>query len=125
MTSKLRPLALLALVAALAAALAAPAEAARKAPRYVDLDKVPKPGITGAEIVAGLEDFVARFPLRQNTIGRDNIAASEFLAEEAKSHGFEVRILELEAAGRVPRTVRVVEAVKRGTVKPNNWLAFV
>lgn len=124
MTSKLRALALLALATALALPLGVPAQAARKAPRFVNLDKVAKPGITGAEIVAGLEDFVERFPLRQNTIGRDNVAAAEFLAEEAEGHGFEVRILELEA-GTPSRTVRVVEAVRRGTTKPNNWLAFV
>jgi hypothetical protein len=124
MSSKLKHLALLALVAALAASLALPAQAARKPLRFIDLDRVPKPGVTGAEIVAGLEDFVTRFPLRQNTIGKDNTAASEFLAEEAKGYGFKVRILELEA-GTPTRTIRVVEAVKRGTKKPNNWLAFV
>jgi hypothetical protein len=119
-----RSLALLALVAAVAAALGIPAQAARRAPRYVDLDKVSKPDVTGAEIVAGLEDFVARFPLRQNTIGKDNVAAAQFLADEAKSHGFKVNVLEFQA-GNPARTVRVVEAVKPGTTKRDTWLAFV
>ncbi|HEY7873629.1 MAG TPA: M28 family peptidase [Actinomycetota bacterium] len=124
MPSKPRFLALVAVTATLVAPVALPAQAARKAPRYVDLDTVAKPPVTGAEIVAGLEDFVERFPLRQNTVGRDNVAAAEFLAGEAKESGFKVRILELEA-GTPTRTVRVVEAIKRGTTKPDNWLAFV
>ena len=94
------------------------------APNYINLDKVPKPGISGAEIIAGLEDFTARFPLRANGLP-NNIAASEFLADEAKGYGFKTRILEFEAASAPPRTVRVVEAVKKGTTKPNEWLAFI
>lgn len=122
--AKLRYAAVAMLIAVMVAPLGAPAQAAKKGLRLVDLDTVPKPRVTGAEIVAGLEDFVERFPLRQNLIGPDNVAAAEFLAEEAAGYGFKTRILELEA-GTPARTVRVVEAVKRGTTKPNNWLAFV
>ena len=92
--------------------------------RFVDLDTVPKPKITGAQIITGLEDFVDRFPLRQNMLP-NNAAAAEFLAKEAKRNGFKTRILEHDLASTPARTIRVVEAVKRGTVKPNEWIAFI
>lgn len=99
-----------------------PAPVSGGAPRYYDLDKAPKPKVTGKQIIAGLEEFVEKFPLRQNGTP-NNIAAAEFLAKEAKRYGFKSRILELE--GGIPRrTVRVVEAVKRGTTKPNEWIAL-
>ena len=91
---------------------------------FVNLDKVPKPKISGKEIVAGLEDYVAKYPLRTNGLP-NNIAASDFLADEAKKFGFKTRILEFDVASTPPRTVRVVEAVKKGTVKPNEWIAFI
>ncbi len=110
----------------LAAALAAPfilatPPASGRSSRYVDLDKVPKPKITGAQIIAGLEEFVDKFPLRQNGLP-NNVAAAEFLATDAKKQGFKTRILELESG---TRTVRVVEALKKGTTKPDEWIAFI
>jgi hypothetical protein len=124
MKRKRRHIPTLALLAALVAgSLGAPGPAAG-APHYVNLAKVPKPDITGGEIISGLEDFVAKFPLRQNLVGPNNEAAANFLADEAKSYGFTTRILEFQA-GTPPRTVRAVEAVRRGTTKPNNWIAFV
>jgi hypothetical protein len=121
----IRKLALIALAGALLLpAAAAPETAAGKSgPRFYDLDKVPKPKITGKQIVAGLEDFVERFPMRQNGMP-NNIPAAEFLAKEAKKNGFKSKILELEA-GAPARTVRVVEAIKKGTTKPNEWIAFI
>jgi Peptidase family M28 len=91
--------------------------------RYVDLDRFPRPRVTGKQIIAGLEDFVSRFPMRQAGTP-NNVAAAEFLAREAKRNGFRSRILELQA-GTPERTVRVVEAVKRGTVHPDEWIAFI
>lgn len=91
---------------------------------FPDLKRAPKPKISGKEIIAGLEDYVARFPLRTNGLP-NNGPAAEFLAKEAKKHGFKTRILEIDVASTPPRTVRVVEAVKKGTVKPNEWIAFV
>ena len=91
--------------------------------KFIDLDKVPKPKIKGAEIIAGLEDFVDRFPLRQNMLP-NNDAAAQFLADEAKGYGFKTRILEFEA-GTPARPVKVIEAVKKGTTKPNEWIAFI
>lgn len=88
--------------------------------RFIDLDTVPKPKITGKEIIEGLEEFVDRYPLRQNALP-NNVAAAEFLAKEAKKYGFKTRILELPSG---TRTVRVVEAIKRGTTKPDEWIAF-
>lgn len=100
--------------------------ATAQTPRYIDLDKVPKPKITGAEIIAGLEDFVDRFPLRSQGTP-NNIAASEFLADEAKGYGFKVRILEyaVEGVDSIYGPARVVEAVKQGTKYPDEWIAFV
>jgi hypothetical protein len=91
--------------------------------RYVDLDRFPKPRFTGKQIIAGLEDFVSRFPMRQAGTPT-NIAAAEFLAREAKRNGFRSKVLELQA-GTPERTVRVVEAVKRGTSRPKEWIAFI
>jgi hypothetical protein len=122
MIRKLAPVALVATL--LLAAVAAPESAARGGRlRFYDLDKVPKPKITGAQIITGLEEFVDAYPMRQNGMP-NNIPASEFLAEEAKKNGFKTRILEFNV-GTPARTVRVVEAVKKGTTKPDEWIAFI
>ena len=96
---------------------------AASSPKFIDLKKVPKPTISGAEIIEGLEEFVDKFPLRQNMLP-NNGAAAEFLAKEAKKYGFKVKILEFEV-GTPKRTVRVVEALKPGKTKPDEWLAFI
>ena len=124
MPRKLRFAPALLLVASLATSFIATAAPAGGAPHYVDLAKVPKPKITGEEILGGLQDYVDKFPLRQHLVGPNNEAASTFLADEAKSYGFKTRVLELQA-GTPARPVRVVEAVKRGTTKPDEWIAFV
>ena len=114
---------------ALAAALIAPVGTSPDAIggfKFRNLKKVPKPKITGKEMIDGLEDYVTRFPLRQNGLpGNDGAAA--FLAKEAKGYGFKSRIREFEVKqfGQVPRNVKVVEAVKKGTKYPNEWIAFV
>ncbi|MDQ3952314.1 MAG: M28 family peptidase, partial [Actinomycetota bacterium] len=117
-----------ALLLPLAAAPQSYAQKSSRRPKFVDLKKVPKPKITGAEIIAGLEEFVEQYPMRYNlpVVGPtpNNVAVSEFLAKEAKGYGFKTRILELEA-GTPPRTVRVVEAVKKGTKDPGEWIAFI
>ena len=94
---------------------------ATAAPNFVDLNKVPKPKISGAEIIKGLEQFVDKFPLRQNGLP-NNEAAAGFLAKEAKKYGFKTTIREFEVGSR---TVRVVEALKLGTKKPNEWISFI
>jgi hypothetical protein len=106
---------------------AQPVAAKNEGSRYANLRKIPKPRITGAQIMAGLEEFIEMFPLRQNMLQdvNQNVAAAEFLAEEAASNGFESRIIEFEGAGASGSTVRAVEAVKRGTKKPNEWIAFI
>ena len=96
---------------------------AASSPDYIDLKKVPKPKISGAEIIKGLEEFVAKFPLRQNMLP-NNDAAAKFLAKEAKKYGFKTRILEFEV-GTPTRTVKVVESLKLGTKKPNEWISFI
>jgi hypothetical protein len=102
---------------------------AKAKPDFIDLKKVPKPKITGKEIIAGLEEFVEKYPLRQSVISGtpvgNNVGAAEFLADEAKGYGFKTRIINYEGAGQGGADVRVVEAVKRGTTKPNEWIAFV
>lgn len=96
-----------------------------KKSRFINLKKVPKPKVTGKQIIEGLEDFVDRFPIRHNALEMDNRPAAEFLAKEAKKHGFKTRIIEYEGAGTAGNTVEVVEAVKRGKKKPNEWITFV
>ncbi len=90
-------------------------------PKYIDLDKVPKPKVSGAQIIKGLEEFVDKFPMRHNMLP-NNDAAAQFLAKEAKGYGFKTRILEFEVGSR---TVKVVEALKLGKKNPNEWLAFI
>jgi len=113
------------LSSALLVGLGAPGGAAKGAPKYFDLKKAPKPKITGAEIISGLEEFVAQHPMRQSTLPLDNVGSSEFLAAEAKKYGFKTRILELETGDPTVPTVRVVEALKKGTTKADEWIAFV
>ena len=110
---------------ALVVPLTAPGSVAAARPRYIDLNKVPKPPVTGAEIIAGLEEFVAQHPMRQSTLPLDNAGSSEFLAAEAKKYGFKTQILELETGDPTVPTVRVVEAIKKGTTKPDEWIAFI
>jgi hypothetical protein len=98
---------------------------AKAKPKYVDLKRMPKPKITGAEIIAGLEEFVAQHPMRQTTLQIDNAGSSEFLAAEAKKYGFKTRIIEYETGNARAPVVRVVEAIKPGTKKPNEWIAFI
>ena len=130
MIRNVRKLAAVAVAGALLLPIAsAPQSLAQKsgrAPKFVDLDRFPKPKITGAEIITGLEEFVAKYPLRQNlpVVGAtpNNVAVGEFLAEEAKGYGFKTKIHEFDTGNQ---TVRVVEAVKRGTKTPNEWIAFI
>lgn len=100
--------------------------AAGKSPnpnRFYDLDKAPKPNVSGKQIMAGLDEFVAKFPLRHNGLP-NNEAAAEFLAKEAKGYGFKTKIRKFQV-GTPARTVRVVESVKRGTKKPDEWISFI
>lgn len=100
----------------------------RRPTKYVDLKTVPKPKISGAEMIAGLEELVGRFPIRNNSVPGPvgtGIPMAEFLAKEAKKNGFKVKIIEYEVGGVRPRTVRVVQALKEGTKKPEEWIAFV
>lgn len=127
MTSYLKKAALVVAVAALALPVVAPQPSVAgggRPPKYIDLDKVPKPKITGAEIISGLEEYVDRFPMRHNGLP-NNVAAAEFLADEAKKNGFKTKILEFEVGSTPPRTVRVVEALKPGTTKPDEWISFI
>ncbi len=132
MIRKVRKLAAVAVAGALLVPIAsAPqsfAQKAAKTPKFIDLKKVPKPKITGAEIIKGLEDLVSKYPARYNlpVVGptENNVKVSEFLAEEAKGYGFKTQILELEV-GTPTRTVRVVEAVKKGTKDPDEWITFI
>lgn len=91
---------------------------------FADLSKFPKPTIKGSEIITGLEEYVDNYPLRQNGLP-NNVAAAEFLAKEAEKNGFKTKIYEFPAGTGNVRTVRVVESVKRGTEKPNEWIALV
>ena len=114
---------------ALAAALVAPIGAAPEAIsgyKFRNLKKVPKPNVTGKELINGLEQFVTKFPLRQNGLP-GNDGAARFLAKEAEKYGFKskIRRFEVQQRGVVQREVKVVESIKKGTKKPNEWIAFV
>jgi len=121
------------LTAALAGALFVPVllggagvpASAKGGPKLYDLDRVPKPNVTGKEMIAGLEEFVDKFGMRQSTLPLDNEGAAEFLAKEAKGYGFKTRILELKTNDPTVPMVRTVEAIKKGTTKPDEWIAFV
>ena len=123
-TNKLTILLTALLSSALLVGLGAPGIKAQGAPKYFDLKKAPKPKITGAEIIAGLEEFVEEFPTRPT--GTDlNAQAAEFLAAEAEKSGFKANVLEVDTPNvRFPK-VKVVETIKRGTTKPDEWIMFV
>ena len=113
-----------ALVAATVMATGAAPSAAQKPPRSIDLDKVAKPKITGAEIITGLEEFVEKWPTR--TTGTQwNAEAAQFLADETKKYGFKSRVFQVETTSAAFPEVNIVEAIKRGTTKPDEWIMFV
>ena len=118
----MKRIAALAVVSLLAASLSgAPAGAGpRPAP---DLDRYPRPGFTGADIVAGLEQFVTDYPLRQALLP-NNDAAAAFLADEAEALGYRTKILEV-SAGTPARDVKIVEASKRGRTRPGEWIVLL
>ena len=110
--------------AALAVASLGGAATARSRPRpFPDLDRYPRPAFTGAEIVAGLEQFVTDYPLRQALLP-NNDAAAEFLAAEAEELGYRTRTI-VAPAGTPERDVKIVEALKRGRTRPNEWIVLV
>ena len=85
---KIKRIFAVAIVAALIVPIGAAPEAVGRYD-FRDLKKVPKPKVTGKEIITGLEEYVTKFPLRQNGLpGNDGAAA--FLAKEAKKYGFKV-----------------------------------
>jgi hypothetical protein len=91
---------------------------------FADLSKFPKPKITGAEIIGGLEQFVDDYPLRQNGLP-NNIAAGQALLDEAKGYGFKTKVWEFPAGPGSVRTVRVFEAVKEGTTRANERIGLI
>src|SRR5687768_12405808 len=100
-------------VAALVAPLSAPGitKTSGKNPYgYIDLKSVPKPKITGAEIISGLEEFVDKYPFRHNGLP-NNEAAAQFLADEAEGYGFKSKIHEFPGGPGNVRNLRVVESV--------------
>ena len=124
-TNKLTILLTALLSSALLVGLGAPGiKAGGAPPKYFDLKQAPKPKVTGAEIITGLEEYVSKYPLRQNGLP-NNAAAADFLAAEAEKYGFKSKIHEFPGGTNNVRTLRVVESVKRGTKKPNEWIAFV
>lgn len=121
---KLKRIIAVAMLAALVVPIGAAPEAVGRYD-FRDLKKVPKPKVTGKEMIAGLEEYVTKFPLRQNGLP-GNDAAAAFLAKEAKKYGFKTAVRKFEVEdGAIPREVKVIEAVKKGTKKPNEWIAFV
>lgn len=100
-----------------------PASGAAGAPHYFDLSKAPKPMFTGKQILDGLNEFVSKFPLRQQYMPNNDAAAS-FLAGEAKKYGYQVRTLHYNT-GTPARDTKVIEAIKPGTVEPNRYIAFI
>lgn len=112
----------LAAVMVAASLVGSPATAGRPRP-FPDLDRYPRPSFTGADIVAGLEQFVTDYPLRQALLP-NNDAAAEFLAGEAKELGYRTRTI-VTPAGSPERDVKIVEAVKRGRTRPDEWIVLV
>ena len=110
-------------MATIVAALAASGAAGARPSLRVDLDRYPRPDFTGADIVAGLEQFVADYPLRQALLP-NNDAAAEFLADEASELGYRTKILDLRG-GTPERDVKIVEASKRGRTRPDEWIVLV
>jgi hypothetical protein len=104
------------LALALAAGLVAPASAAG----YFDVDKLPDPPVTGAELVGALDTFATTFP--QRVTGSPNeTGAAAFLRDEAAKLGYESQIVAFPPA----LVTRAVIATKRGTTKPDEHIVFI
>lgn len=108
----------------LAASLAPGARAGHVTEPYVDLGALPPPTITGPEIVAGLESFVAGHPYRVTGTPVELLTALDLRAEMA-GLGYEARIESVPVDGGEAAPLRVVTATKSGTSKPDEWIAYV
>jgi hypothetical protein len=126
-----RKLRTLGIAAMMAAALpAAPSGAGHNPDDYFDLDVLPEPGVTGAQIFQGLQQFVDDYPYRL-TGGPTEILAAQALRDEMDALGYEADIepLGLDALGLGDDTpevgLKAVTAMKRGTTRPDDWIMFV
>jgi hypothetical protein len=110
----------IALSIAVAMATAGTAHAA-----YFDVAKLPKPPVTGKQIVDDNDSFATTFTGRY-TGSPIEMDAANFLRDEAKGLGFEAEVLDLPAAAGAPAGgTRAVVATRKGTTKPDESLIFI
>ena len=115
----------LAAVLAFTALAAVPAVAAGPSSTYFDVAKVPAPPVSGKEIADNLAAFSTAY---NNRVGGtpQEIAAANFLRDEAEKLGYKTEIQNVAVADGDPGTVgRLVHATRPGTSKPGEHLIFV
>ncbi|MCG8555969.1 MAG: M28 family peptidase, partial [Proteobacteria bacterium] len=81
----------------------------------------PAPMYNPAEAVDWWENFVRTYTRRVHD-SQPNIMAGQHLRDELTAAGYQTQILELQ---RGSNTVRVVEGIKRGLTKPDNYLGII
>ncbi|MPY80694.1 MAG: M28 family peptidase [Actinophytocola sp.] len=124
-------LALAAATTLVAVGLAGPAESAsagHTSGPYFDLATLPAPPSTGAEIFAGLEEFVRSYPWR-TTGGPTEIQAGIALRDEMAGLGYDATIEGVPITPDLPASpeagLKAVTATKQGTTRPDEWITFI
>ncbi len=93
-----------------------------------DLGVLPEPGVTGAEIWQGLQEFVTAYPYRV-TGGPIEALAGMDLCEEMAGLGYEasIHLLPVDPGNGGCDAIaglKAVVAFKRGTTMPNDWIVL-
>lgn len=123
----LRTLPALVLLGGLLSPVQAPvARAGHVEGRYFDLDVLPAPATTGAQMVDALETFVSDHPYRVTGTPTE-LKAAELLRGDMASLGYQARIEELPAVNGLPGAgpIKAVTGLKRGTTLPDEWILIV
>jgi len=115
----------LAAAGALLGAGAQPAAAGHEGPPYFDLGALPAPSVTGADIWAGLQDFINAHPYRVTGTPMEIVTATD-LRDDVAALGYDVKIHSMPVdPGTGPGVaLKAIIATKRGTTKPDDWIVF-
>jgi hypothetical protein len=92
---------------------------------YFDVTKLPKPPVTGKQIVDDNDAFATTFQGRY-TGSPIELDAANFLRDEAKSLGYEANVVDFPAAANAPSGgTHAVVATRKGTTKPDESILFI
>jgi hypothetical protein len=124
---RVRRVSLLLVAAALVAAAPAsadPPSAGGGPPPYFEVGKLPLPPVTGKEIADNVSSFTTTY-FQRVTGTPQELAAANFLRDQATGLGYQAEIQELPlATGLPPGITHAVIATKRGLTKPDEYIVF-